>query len=87
MRVVVEGVRLKLRVVRGGLDSWLRLLFGLSCSIGEITTPVEQTHKHTNTKQTHKQKKKETRTKTKRERKGERALLVKASTPHCERSR
>ena len=59
--MVVEGVRLKLRVVRGGLDSWLRLLFGLSCSIGEITTPVEETHKtHTHT---HTQKRKETRTK------------------------
>ena len=85
MRVVVEGVRLKLRIVRGGLDSWLRLLFGLSF-VPLVRSP-HLLNKHTNTKQTHKQKKKETRTKTKRERKGERALLVKASTPHCERSR
>ena len=66
IRVVVEGVRLKLRVVRGGLDSWLRLLFGLSCYIGKITTPVEQTHKHTNTqteeeRDSHKNKKREKR--------------------------
>jgi hypothetical protein len=59
--VVVEGVQLKLRDVRGGLDSWLRLLFGLSCSIDEIGTLLKKrdqektkTSKQTHTHKTHK---------------------------------